>query len=243
MKKQIHIDWYSFFGFILFGFFSLFLWRFETGYYILYPFTILGTWFHEMGHGVMAMCMGGTFELLEIFPNGSGLAHSSVREYFIHEQYAKALISGAGLMGPPIMGSILILMSKSVKKSTFILYALSIAMIISVIIWVRTPVGISIVSIMGVLLLIIAIKGGDFFKQLTVQIVGLQACVSTYRQLDYLFMTEVTVDGQPGLSDSGNIAANLGMSVPFWGTCIAVISFLLLISSLYIRNRTKTIVD
>ena len=37
-----------------------------VGRFILYPFTILGTWFHEMGHGVTAMLMGGSFEQLEI---------------------------------------------------------------------------------------------------------------------------------------------------------------------------------
>ena len=28
------------------------LWQFTAGRYLLYPITILATWFHEMGHGV-----------------------------------------------------------------------------------------------------------------------------------------------------------------------------------------------
>jgi hypothetical protein len=29
------------------------LWQFAAGRYLLYPFTILATWFHEMGHGLV----------------------------------------------------------------------------------------------------------------------------------------------------------------------------------------------
>lgn len=31
------------------------LWQIPQGDYILYPFTILATWFHEMGHGLAAI--------------------------------------------------------------------------------------------------------------------------------------------------------------------------------------------
>ena len=43
------------------------LWQFEFGYYLLYPFTILGTWFHEISHGIAAMILGAHFSKLEIF--------------------------------------------------------------------------------------------------------------------------------------------------------------------------------
>ena len=43
---------------------SIILWQTIIGGYILYPFTILATWFHEMGHGIAAMLTGSRFERL-----------------------------------------------------------------------------------------------------------------------------------------------------------------------------------
>ena len=43
----------------------------------LYPFTLLGTWVHEMGHGLGALLCGGRFDRLEIFEDASGLAFTA----------------------------------------------------------------------------------------------------------------------------------------------------------------------
>jgi hypothetical protein len=216
----------------------VFIWQTYYGYYILYPFTILGTWFHEMGHGVMAIAMGGKFLYLEIFPNGAGLAHNIITDKYLSLKYARALVSAAGLFGPPVVGSILILMSKSFRKSKVILYFLSICMLVSVVIWVRTPVGIVVISSLGLLFLVLAIKAKDSIKQFVVQIIGLMACVDTYKQIGYLYMGRVTVDGSESFSDTGQIANQLGLTYSFWGTFILIMSFLLLLTSLYYRNRT-----
>ncbi|XDE62872.1 M50 family metallopeptidase [Arthrospira platensis BEA 1257B] len=56
---------------------TIILWQFYWGNYVLYPFSILATWFHEMGHGLTAILLGGNFHKLLLFPNGSGLAYNS----------------------------------------------------------------------------------------------------------------------------------------------------------------------
>ena len=45
---------------------SVLLWQTRIGSLVLYPFTILATWFHEMGHGLAAMLTGSSFERLLI---------------------------------------------------------------------------------------------------------------------------------------------------------------------------------
>ena len=55
---------------------SVMLWQTTFGSLLLYPFTILATWFHEMGHGIAAMLTGSQFEGLLIFSDGSGVALS-----------------------------------------------------------------------------------------------------------------------------------------------------------------------
>ncbi len=51
------------------------VWHLPGRNYILYPFTIMATWFHEMGHGLMALFPGGSFSKLLIFHDGSGVAY------------------------------------------------------------------------------------------------------------------------------------------------------------------------
>ncbi|WP_170005714.1 M50 family metallopeptidase [Pseudopontixanthobacter vadosimaris] len=58
------------------AFASLLLWQTSFGRILLHPFTILATWFHEMGHGIPAMLSGSRFERLLIYPDGSGVALS-----------------------------------------------------------------------------------------------------------------------------------------------------------------------
>ena len=241
MAKKYKVDYYSFLGFVLFSIIVVFVWRTYYGYYILYPFTILGTWFHEMGHGTMAIIMGGNFEQLEIFANGNGLAYNSFKpsDFYLNKNIALALVSAAGLFGPPVVGSVLILMSKNFKKSKIILYLLSISMIISVAIWVRTTVGVVIISSLGILFLFIAIKGRPMLQQFVVQIIGVIACVNTYRQIGYLYMGNANVGGEERFSDTGAIANYLGMTHSFWGTFILIISFVILLYSLYLRNRSR----
>jgi len=240
-KTKYKVDYYSFGGFILFGLILVSVWQTYYGYYILYPFTILGTWFHEMGHGIMAILTGGTFEYLEIFPSGSGVAYNSHTYQLLPMKYTRALVSSAGLFGPPIVGAILILMSKSLRKSKIILYALSIFMLISVVIWVRSTTGIVVVSSLGILFLILTIKAKSSIIQFAVQIIGLIACVNTYRQISYLFMDNGVINGEQMTSDTGQIANQLGLTHTFWGGFILILSFILLLTSLHYRNRTKIV--
>lgn len=113
-------------------------------------------------------------------------------------------------------------------------------MLLSVAIWVRTTVGVVVVLCLGVLFLLIAAKAKSMLIQLVVQIIGVMACVDTYKQIGYLYTERVTVGGlEESWSDTGSIAARLGMTYTFWGTLILIVSFVMLVYSLYLRNRTR----
>jgi hypothetical protein len=91
------------------------LWQFTAGRYLLYPFTILATWFHEMGHGLCAMLLGGSFVSLSLFPDGSGYAVHSGSRFF--GRPGLALVAAAGPLGPALAGALLILFSLRPKWS------------------------------------------------------------------------------------------------------------------------------
>ncbi|MEC4816748.1 MAG: M50 family metallopeptidase [Scytonema sp. PMC 1069.18] len=210
------------------------LWQVPGGDYILYPFTILATWFHEMGHGLMALLLGGNFQQLRIFPNGSGVAFHSGALYL--GSIGRALVAAAGPMGPPIAGAALILASRSFKAAHLSLMALSGLLLLSTLVWVRSLFGIVAIPLIGLIILGIALKAPRWVQGFAVQFLGVQACISTYHQVDYLF----TASAGPGLlSDSAQIQRNLFLPYWFWGGLMAIASLAILVQSLRIAYRSK----
>ena len=94
----------SLIGLLIAAVITVVLFNVPYGQYISYPFLILGTWFHEMGHGLMGLIWGGKFSHLDMFPNGSGVAYTATSGIM-----SRAWVAAAGLMSPPIVGAILIL--------------------------------------------------------------------------------------------------------------------------------------
>src|SRR5215217_8633793 len=115
---------------------SIILWQTTLGGLLLYPFTILATWFHEMGHGIAAMLTGRGFERLLIFADGSGVALSRgpADGYGVTD----ALIAASGPLGPAIAGAALIVCSRSPKATRIALAVLGAALIVSTLVWVRS---------------------------------------------------------------------------------------------------------
>jgi len=212
------------------------LWQLPIGNYILYPFSILATWFHEMGHGLMAMLLGGNFQQLQMFPNGSGFAVHSGSLFL--GPVGRALVAAAGPMGPPIAGALFILASRSRQAARYALLFLGAMLIGSALIWVRSLFGLVAVPLLGVAVLAIALFSYPWLQVFAIQFLGVQACVSTYHQMDYLFTRQVNIGGQVLLSDSGQIAQTLLLPYWFWGGLMAIASLLLLVKSLQIAYRT-----
>lgn len=236
IEQEQHTRTKAFQWLIVSALITVMLWQIPYGNFLLYPFTILSTWFHEMGHGLTAILTGGRFESLLLFPNGSGLAYHSGGGAFWNP-----LVAAGGLLGPPIAGALFILSGRNPKSSRRMLVILGLALLFSTLIWVRSLFGWIILPVVGLLTLAIAFKAGESWRQVYVQFLGVQACISTYRQLDYLFMPAANVGGQQLLSDTGQIAAGWLLPYWFWGTLIALTSLVLLVASMrHAYRRTGT---
>ncbi|MEM9923113.1 MAG: M50 family metallopeptidase [Cyanobacteria bacterium P01_D01_bin.50] len=209
---------------------TILLWQVQYGDYILYPFSILATWFHEMGHGLAAILLGGNFQQLQISADGSGVAQYSAR----FGPIARALVAAAGPMGPPIAGAIFILASRSFKTANISLKILGGFLLFSVLIWVRSIFGIVAILLLGLIILLIGLKASRWFQGFSIQFLGVQACISTYHQLDYLFSRTA---GPLGLSDTGQIQQQLFLPYWFWGGVMAIASLLILVQSLRIAYK------
>lgn len=206
------------------------LWQFPLGNYLLYPFSILATWFHEMGHGLTAMLLGGQFEQLQIFPNGSGVARHSGSLFL--GPLGRALVAMGGPLGPPIAGAAFILMSRRQVSARVGLLFLGTLLLVSAIIWVRSLFGLVAIPLLGLAVLSIAVYAPCWFQGFAILFLGVQACISTFHQLDYLFMNQAVIGGQVIRSDSAQVAQNLLLPYWFWGGFMAIASALILWQSL-----------
>lgn len=210
------------------------LWQIPGGDYILYPFTILATWFHEMGHGLMALLLGGQFQKLQIFSNGSGVATYAIRTSL--GPVGHGLVAAAGPMGPPLAGAALILASRSFTAASLSLKILGSFLLISTLIWVRSLFGLVAIPLLGLIILLISLRASRWVQGVAIQFLGVQACVSTYHQLDYLFSYTA---GPLGLSDTAQMQRYLLLPYWFWGGLMAIASLIILVQSLRVAYRSN----
>ncbi|MGK7912109.1 MAG: M50 family metallopeptidase [Synechococcus sp.] len=207
------------------------IWQLSFGHQLLYPFTILSVWFHEMGHGLTALLLGGTFQKLELFANGSGVATHGGAVF--GGRLGRALVAAGGPLGPAIAGSGLIVAARWPNLSRWSLGILVAALLVSLI-WIRTLFGAIAIVSWAAGIGAIAIWGPKWLREFALPFLGVQACVSTYNQLSYLFTRAVQIDGQFLLSDSGQIAQELFLPFWFWGALLGGISLGLLTTSLWL---------
>lgn len=210
---------------VVIGLVSLFLWQTAIGSILLYPFTILTTWFHEMGHGLAALLIGAEFEHLLIYADGSGQAQLRIPD---QSRLAPALVAAGGPLGPPLAGAGFILASRTARASRAAHAILGAGLIISCLVWVRSGIGLVVLMPMGVALLALAWKGPREWSRLAIQVLGIQAAISTWQHLGYLFSQGGVVGGLAHRSDTQAIADALLLPYWFWGGAISLAIALLL---------------
>ncbi|MBE7512360.1 MAG: M50 family metallopeptidase [Anaerolineales bacterium] len=92
-----------------------FLW--QTRSIILYPFYLLVTYVHEMGHGLAAVFTGGRFVSFHVYPNGAGVAYTDGGN--------QHLILVAGYVGTALFGAMLLYLANRVRRVTLVSYGMA----------------------------------------------------------------------------------------------------------------------
>ncbi len=188
---------------------------------IIYPFVILSTWFHEMGHGVTALLLGGSFSHLEIFSNGAGIAHISIPSNL--GRIGQALIALNGPLFPPIFGYIFISNSKKTYRARLLLFLFSILIFVSNIIWVRSTFGFITLLVLAIIIFIASLSKKDKLHFLISQVIGIQAFLAVYLSIGYLFSKNGDVNQSSLISDTELVARSLYL--PYWFWAIFIIAF------------------
>lgn len=194
---------------------------------LLYPFTLMATWVHEMGHGLTALVLGGNFARLEIFWDASGLAHA----FATPERHG--FVSVGGLLAPPLVGAAVLGLSRGPRRSRIVLAAFATAMVISLLVWVRSFAGWISLPLVAALLFAFVRWASPRELMFLAQFIGLRLAFDTVTRIDYVFTDRAVVDGVERLSDIANVATSWGGPRFFWSLFVAGISFALVAAGLY----------
>ncbi len=193
------------------------------GRLLLYPLTLFVTWIHEMGHGLAALAVGGSFTQLQILSDGSGLAHA-----FAAPGWPTAAVSAGGLLGPAVFAAVVLGAVHGPKRARAFLLTLSLFMLLSTVIWIRSATGVIVVPALAVLLGWVGWRGfreAPERRVIVAQVLAVVAAIDTLtRMVSYVFMKQVTVDGQVRLSDIGRFAESVGGWYVLWGVGFTVVA-------------------
>ena len=189
----------------------------------LYPFTLLATYAHEMGHGLTALLLGGHFHSLVLHPDGSGVARHAIGSGVAH-----ALVAAGGLVGPSVAGATLLVLGRKSGLARVVLFSVGVLMGLSVLLYVRGPFAQSFVGLTAAGLIVFSRFASPAIALLGLQFLSVQLCLAVFKDLNYMFSPGGYVGGQFMRSDSQAIAEVLIMPYWFWGAVTAAFSFLVL---------------
>lgn len=190
------------------------------GSMVMRPFQLLTTYVHELGHGLAAIAQGGTFIKLEVFTNGGGVATTSG----VSPGVGRAITAAGGLLAPSIAGGLFILSGRSRKSASVIFLGFTVLMLVSCVLWIRTPFAWALVGGLGLLFLYFGVKSGAGVHQFLIQFFAVHMFMDTLTgTMSYLF----SATANKGNSDTANIAENLGGTYWMWGLVIAAIALLI----------------
>ncbi len=192
---------------------------------IAYPFVLLSTLVHEMGHGVAAVIMGGHFLSFNMWYDGSGVARIAGD----FGGFKQAFVAASGLLGPAVVSFVFFRNVTSERRSRVILASFAIVLVISILLVVRNLFGVFFVALIASIAFYFSLGRGKNYSQIVVAFFATQLALSVFSRGDYLF-TDVAQTSQ-GLmpSDVAQIASALFLPYWFWGLVCGLFSVAILV--------------
>lgn len=187
---------------------------------IAYPFLLLSTLVHEMGHGVGAILVGGRFESFQMFADGSGVAE--LKGDF--GRFSQAFVASLGLLGPALISALFFSFLRSLKKCRALLGICGLILSLSLILVVRSLFAFVIVALIIFLCFFFSLGKGKDFAQSALGFLAMQLSLSVFSRSDYLFTKTAQTSMGSMPSDVEQIAEALFFPYWFWGICLAIIS-------------------
>lgn len=192
---------------------------------LAYPFRLLTTLVHELGHGLAALLTGGAFLRFVVFPDGSGLAYTAGG--------MRLLVIPAGYLGVALAGAALLMLGRGQRSSRIALgvvgaalalltlrYALPTllsAQLLGGLLTLAAGLG------LGGLLLLAAWRAGAAWALLLLNLIAFHLGLSAFGDLWMLFGA-TTAAGLGARSDATAMAELTFIPAPVWAALWAILA-------------------
>lgn len=130
------------------------LYAVPNGRTLAWPLVLVSTLVHELGHGLTAALLGGSFESLAVYPDASGVA--AWRGSF--GRVATAAVAGAGLVGPPVAAFLLIVLGRHERRARLLVGVLGAGLLAVTLLLVRNPFGFAFTSLLAAAFILVALR-------------------------------------------------------------------------------------
>ena len=226
LKEALNDDGRQVYLLLVAGFIMLPVWLIPGAKVFLYPLSLIGTWFHEFGHGLAAFLVGGFMTNMQI-SGLSGMTHFILP---FNSNWRHVFVAAGGPLMPSILGSLLIMSGRNSFLAKLACRILAIAMIATVIISVPSPsIGMVLIFLIALLIMKVSANLDAKVLQLFVHILGIQAVISTINTFDYLSRPDTSQYGGSLTSDTGLIEKYTGMPTIMWAIIITVVALTLML--------------
>jgi hypothetical protein len=196
------------------------------------PLLWLSTLVHELGHGITAWLVGGSFDSFDMWPKGSGLAHCDApRQYW-------ALVSAGGLVGPAIVAAIGFVLARRARVAQVALLLTAGLLLVLTVLLAGTWLAWMFMPAVAVGLIFVAARKDPEPAQIALVFLSTQMALSVFSRGDYLFTKEATTGAGTFPSDVANMATALGGPFWMWGAIVGLFSVLMLAGGLWLFTRS-----
>jgi hypothetical protein len=194
---------------------------------VFYPFTLLGAWAHEMGHGLTAPVVRGRFDALDVFADGTAFARTTVLEPELD-----GAVALGGLLAPAAVGALLLAASRGPRAARLLLGALASALVFSLGVWVRTFAGWVALPTLAAVATLVARYGRGSEQVGLAQLLGLRVALEVFVRRDYLVALRLLVDEKERSSDLLRLAQAWPAPGRPWGALVVAVSLGLVLAGM-----------
>lgn len=193
------------------------------------PVAFLGTWVHEMGHGLGAIMTGGQFLEMVVSPDFSGMAYTSFSGKTAH-----MILIITGLLAPSFVGALLLILARGLGQGRLALGLLTFGLFVCGILWAGDLFTRVTVMVAGFILGLIAIKTPQTVRVIFAQIVAVSICLNAVNQIDYYFMRGGLSGGRQVMSDTEVLTQIFGLPHVIWALLLTATALLMLFLSVQV---------
>jgi hypothetical protein len=205
------------------------------GRYLLYPFTLLSTWVHEMCHGIAAVFCGGSINNIYIYDDGSGLANTSIQTPFF--DFKRVFVASAGYVGTAIVGGVLLLFRRTRRGPRRVLFGTAVLIAFTCLLWVRNTFG-----VVSMILIAAGLGLAGWFLPAepcayVYAFVAAAICLNTVDSITDIWNDRQCTSGERRSNDAVTVAEVWGLPYWFWALLWLVFALgMLFIGMVFVIN-------